>query len=78
MIIAGFIDSDQHEKKWCCVSDTSEEVHICKIQSALDNIPPNFACYDQNTSIHELRNFGCDIYPITSYPKTLYERTQEG
>ena len=28
---------------------------------------------------HELRNFGCDIFPITtSSPKHLYDRTQEG
>ena len=77
MVRAGLIDSDQHEKIFC-IEETSAEVHICIIHSALDNISPHFVCYFKKPSIHELRNFGCDIYPITSYPKIFYDRTQKG
>ena len=27
MVIVGLLDSNKHEKKWCCESDTSEEFH---------------------------------------------------
>ena len=70
------LDSTQHEKKWCCESETPAEVYRCKIHSELDNISHNFSWYGRNISIHELIKFGCDIYPITSSPKHLDNRTQ--
>ena len=48
------------------------------MHSALENISSHFAWYGKKPSIHELRTFGCDIYPITSSPKKLDDRTQEG
>ena len=47
---------------------------MCKIYSSLDNAPSQFEWCDKNLSIHELRTFGCDIYPITTSPKKLYEK----
>ena len=78
MLRSGLLDSYQHEKKWCCATETSAEVHICKIYSALENTSPHFLWYGKNPSIHVLIIFGCDIYPITSSPKKLYDITQEG
>ena len=76
MVMSGLLDSNKHENKWYCAAETSSEVHRFIIHSDLDNISPHFAWYGQNTSIHELRTFGCDIYPITSSPKKLDDRTQ--
>ena len=70
-------DSNKNANKWCWVSETSSELHIFKLHSALDNTSPHFAWDCKNTRIPEIRTFGCDIYPNTSYPKTLYGRTQE-
>ena len=69
MLREGIIDINQHENKWCCESETPDELYICKIHSELDNISPNFLWYGKNISIHELITFGYDIYPITSSPK---------
>ena len=77
MVILGLIDSNQHGNKWCCASDTPEEIHRCKPHSKIDNIPTNFEWYDKKSSIHELRNFECYIHPIKSSPKNVYDRTQE-
>ena len=57
MVISGFFYSDQHTNKWCCIAETSSEVHICKIHSELDNTSLHFAWYGQNPSIHELITF---------------------
>ena len=78
MVRDGLLYSNQHENKWYFVAETSAEVHICRIHSALDNISPHFAWYGKNPSIHELITFQCDIYPITSSPKKLYYRTHAG
>ena len=43
MVRSGLLDSNQHENKWCCASETSEEFHRCKLYSALENTSPNFA-----------------------------------
>ena len=43
MVIAGLIDSNKHENKWCCAAYTSSEVHRYTIHSDLDNISPHFA-----------------------------------
>ena len=74
MVIAGLLDSNQHENKWCCTEDKSVEIHRFKTHSALDNTLPRFVWYTPNLSIRELRTFGCYIYPITSSPKKLYDR----
>ena len=78
MVISGLIYSAKHANEWCCTAETSSEFHRCKIQSVLDNTSPNFAWYGQNPIINELRTFGCDLYPITSSPEKLDDRTQEG
>ena len=78
MLRAYILDSNQNENKWCCAARISAEVHRCKIHSSLENISPQFAWYGKDPSIHELRIFGCDIYPVTSSPKKLDNRTQEG
>ena len=78
MVIASLIDSNQHAKKWLCASETSEEFHRCIIHSGLDNTSPHFAWYVKKPSIHKIITFGCDIYPITSSTKKLYDITQEG
>ena len=44
----------------------------------MENTPSQFEWYSKDPSIHELITFVCDIYPITSYPKKLDNRTQEG
>ena len=61
---ADLLDSNHHPNKWWCKADTSEEVHIWKLYSVLENTSPNFAWYCQNTITHELKNLLCDIYPI--------------
>ena len=76
MVRAGLIGINQHEK-WCCEEETSYEVYICK-KSELDNNQHHFVWYGKRTSIHELRKFGCNIYPITLSPKRLYDWKQEG
>ena len=78
MVRAALLDSNQHENKWCCAAEISAEVHRCRINSALDNVSPHFAWYGKKSSIHELRKFGCDIYPIPSSPENFYDITQEG
>ena len=37
-----------------------------------------FMLWKNNFSIHEIRTFVFDIYPITSSPKKVYGLTQEG
>ena len=64
----GILDSNQH-KKWCFSAETPAEVHRFKLQSTLDNNSPHFSWYGKNTSINELRTFGCYIYSITSLNK---------
>ena len=78
MVRAGLIDSNKNANKWCCASETLAEFHRWKLHSELENIPPHFAWYGQNNSIHELREFGWYIYPITPSPKNVDYRTQEG
>ena len=75
MVKSGLLDSNQHENKWCCAAETSAEIHKCRIQSALYNKSPHFEWYGKKPSIHEIRTFGCDIYPIKSSPKKLDDKT---
>ena len=77
MVRSGLLDSNKNEKKWSCAVETSVQVHRCRMHSALDNISTHFSWYGKKPKIHELRAFGCDIYPIKSSTKTLYERTQD-
>ena len=74
----GILDSNQHENKWFCEEDISSEFHRCIMYSDLENTSPHFIWYGKNPSIHELRTFGCDIYPIPSSPENLYDITQAG
>ena len=78
MVRSSLIDRSQHENKLCCTDETSAEFYIFKIHSALDNASPHFAWYGKNPIIHKLREFLCDIYPITPKPKKLYNIKQEG
>ena len=48
MLIAGLLDINNHKNKSCCAAETSEEVHRFRIQSAIDNISPNFAWYNKD------------------------------
>ena len=57
MVIEKLLDSNPHENKSFCASETSAEVHRCKIHSALDNTSPHFAWYGQKPSTHEIRKF---------------------
>ena len=70
MVRAGLFESNQHEDICCCAVETSAEVYRCKLYSALDSNSHQFAWYGKNPRIHELRTFGCDIYLITSSPKS--------
>ena len=76
MVRAVLLDSNQHTNKWFYAAETPEEVYRFKIHSILENISPHFAWHGKNTSIHELRTFGCDIYPIKQYSKKLDDRTK--
>ena len=78
MFGSGLIYNTQHEKNWCRAAETSAEVYRYILNSALYNTSPHFSWYGESPRIIELRTIRCDIYPITSYPKTLYDRTQEG
>ena len=62
----------------CCAAEASADVHRFKINNGLDNNSPHFVWYGKKPSIHELRKFGCDIYPITSSTKKLDGITKEG
>ena len=77
MVIAGILDINKHENKWCCTEEASEEVHRFRIHIDIDNISPHFAWYGKEPIIHELRTFGYDIYPITSSTKNLDDITKE-
>ena len=33
MVREGLIDSNQHEKKWCCAAEKSDELYRCKIHN---------------------------------------------
>ena len=61
MVKSGLLVSNQHKNECCCEVETSDEVYICKMCSALDNIPPNFSWYGKIPIIHKLRTFGCYI-----------------
>ena len=78
IVRACLLYSNQHANTWWFAAETSAEVHRCKIYRALDNNSPHFAWYGKNPSIHELRKFVFDIYPIILYTKILDDRTQEG
>ena len=71
------INSNQHTNGWCYAAETSSGVYGWKLHSALDNTSLHLIWYVKNHSIRELKSFECDIYPITSSPKTLDNRTQE-
>ena len=74
MVRASIIDSNNHENKLCCAAETSAYVHICRMKSDMDNIPPYSTWYGKKPSIHEVRTFGFDIYPIKSSPKKLHKK----
>ena len=57
---------------------TSAEVYRCKIYSVLDNASPQFVRYGKSQIIHQLREFECNIYPITPMLKKLNDITPEG
>ena len=44
IVILVILNSNQHENKWICEAETSDEVYICKIHSGLDNKFPHFTC----------------------------------
>ena len=64
-------------KNFFCAAETSAEVYMCRLYSALDNTSNHFSWYGNKSIIHKLRTLGCGIYPITSSPKKLYDSTQE-
>ena len=64
--------------KWFCEAETSSKLYIFKIHSELYITSPHFVCDGKKPSVHEHRTFLCGIYPIPSFPKKLYYRTQEG
>ena len=76
MFIAGLLVSNRHKNKWCCAAKTPTEVYRYNFHSALDSTLPRFALYGKNPRIHELRTFGCDIYPITLFTKKIDNRRQ--
>ena len=43
MFIIGLLYSNQHENRWCCEEETSEDVYRCKIYIALYNASPQFS-----------------------------------
>ena len=71
MVRSALLGSNQHENKWCYADETSAEFNRYKIHSALDNNSPHFIWFGKHPRVHELRAFGCDIYPITFKPKKL-------
>ena len=73
MVRAGLLDGNQHENKCLCASKKSADFSRCIIHSYIDNISPHFEWYGGKPIIHESTKFGCDIYPITSSPKNLYD-----
>ena len=77
MVISGILDSNQQKTKIVFSEETSSEVYRKKLLISLCHTSTHFSWYGKSTRIHELRTFGCDIYPITSSPKNLYDRTQE-
>ena len=58
MVRLVLVDRNQH-KKWCCVAETSADVHICKIYSALEKVSPRFSWYGQRPTIYQLKACGC-------------------
>ena len=78
MVISDLLGINQHENKWCCEAEIPAELYRCNMHSSLDNTSPQFVLYGNKPIMNELKNFGCDIYPITFSPKTLYDRKQEG
>ena len=72
IVILVILNSNQHENKWICEAETSDEVYICKIHSGLDNKFPHFTWYGKSPIIREIRHFVCEVYPITSPDKKLY------
>ena len=77
MVRAGHIDINQHRNKRCCAAEISAELYRWKLHSGLDNTSHHFEWYGKNTSINELRTFGCDIYPINSSSKKLDDWAHE-
>ena len=77
MVRVVLLDSNQHEIKWWCDSETTAEVYICKIHSELDKTSHHFSWYGENTRIHEIITLVCDTYHIYSSSKKLDDRVQE-
>ena len=61
MVRLDILVSNKYSKKWCCAAETPTEVRRCKLHIVLDSNSPHFALCVKKPSIHELRNFGCDI-----------------
>ena len=76
MVGAYPLDSNQHGNIWLCADKISTKVCRFKLHSTLGKASPHFSWYDKRTRIHELREFGCDIYTITSKANKLDNKTQ--
>ena len=76
MVGADPFGSNQHGNIWLGADKISTEVCRFKLHSKLGNASPHFSWYDKRPKIHELREFGCDIYTITSKNHKLDNKTQ--
>ena len=76
MFISALVGINQHAKKWCCASETSDEVYRYKIHISIDNASYHFVWYSKHASINGLRVFLCNIYSVTPKPSKLNYETK--
>lgn len=76
-ISAALLDSNHKMDKWCCAAQAAATVYNATWHSAIEKSPTE-AFTGKKKSIHDLRCFGCDIYPLDHTQKTKEEKQTPG
>ena len=64
------IDSGLDNKFWCFADEYSTKIYNILSHSALDGESPDFFWYNERTSIHDIRCFGCQAIFYSVVPNT--------
>ena len=72
MVRESLLDSNQNGKKWCCTAETSDEVYICKLDSALDNTSTHFTCYEKFPELMKPEVLAVASTQLPLHPLNIY------
>ena len=72
---AALRDSGHSNNKWCFALEATGHTYN-QIQHSATKEQPHYAWYSIRTSIHQLRVWGCEIFPIDHSPKKLDDRVK--